>query len=78
MKLDRYTKLILTYIAVCLTLIALKEFGVVSYAHAQQGPIRVVIDQGGPVPVVICDRIKCVDIQRLQNGLDGLVVAVPR
>jgi len=75
MTIDRYTKFVLTYIAICLSLITLKEMGFVSYAYAQQLPI--------PLPVVICDHVahKCADVRPAgngSNGLDGLVITVPR
>ena len=43
---DRYTKIVLTVIALCLTVIAAKDLGV-ARAVAQTGPIHVVVDQVG-------------------------------
>jgi hypothetical protein len=72
MSVDRYTKLILTYIAICLSLITLKEIGVIPNAFAQ----------GRPKPVAICNVgsgvVKCADVRETGNGTDGLVIAVPR
>lgn len=46
MTSDRYTKVVLTVIAVCLSLLTLREFGVLPEAHAQSG---------GATRVTICD-----------------------
>lgn len=77
MKVDGYTKCVLTYIAVCLTFLSLKESGVIPNAYAQQRPIPVYIDQGRPVPVAVCWGTRCADVRSLDNGLDALMVAVP-
>ena len=70
MSMDRYTKFILTYIAICLSLITLNEIGVLPNAHAQRG---------GPQPVVICDATssKCADVRSTGTGVDGLVITLP-
>jgi hypothetical protein len=71
MIVDRYTKVILTYIAVCLSLITLKEIGVIPRAYAQA------VAQ----PVFICNpgaQRKCADVRSTGDGSDGLVIAVPR
>lgn len=70
MKVDRYTKGILTYIAICLSIITLKEIGVIPNAYAQTGP----------QPVVICDarQSRCADVRPTGNGTDGLVISVSR
>jgi hypothetical protein len=77
MKVDRYTKFVLTYIAVCLTFLSLKESGVIPNAYAQQRPIPVYIDQGRPVPVAVCWGNRCADVRPVDNGVDALMVAVP-
>lgn len=77
MNSDRYTKFVLTYIAICLSLLTLKELGVVPQAHAQQ-IIPVSIE--GRNAVVICDGAtpRCADVRPNGNGTDGLVITVPR
>lgn len=71
MNIDRYIKFILTYIAICLTALTLKELGFVPNAFAQQR---------GPTPVAICDVSSrtCADVRSNGSGLDGLVVTLPQ
>jgi hypothetical protein len=45
---DRYTKVVLTVIAVALTVIAVREWLPVKPATAQNGPVRVIIDSVEP------------------------------
>jgi hypothetical protein len=45
---DRYTKIVLTVIAVALTVIAARDWLPVKPATAQNGPVRVVIDSVEP------------------------------
>ncbi len=73
MKVDRYTKVILTYIAICLSLITLKEIGVIPNAYAQSRPQPVVVCNPSPGPA-----FKCADVRPTGDGTDGLVIAVPR
>jgi hypothetical protein len=70
MNVDRYTKFVLTYIAICLTLITAKETGILPNAYAQRDTLQ---------RVVICDSAtpKCADVRATAAGVDGLVVAVP-
>lgn len=70
MNADRYTEFVLTYIAICLSVITLKEVGLLPSAYAQRG---------GPQPVVICDPVsfKCADVRPTGTGVDGLVIAPP-
>ena len=41
---DRYTKIVLTVIAVCLVIIAFRAQPVATTANAQRGPVHVIID----------------------------------
>jgi hypothetical protein len=41
---DRYTKAVLTVIAACLVVIALRDLRPIGKAEAQSGPVHVVID----------------------------------
>ena len=61
MKIDFYTKSVLTIIAISTSALALKEF--VPIAHAQNRPTK----------VVICneDGSRCVDVERL-NAVNGV------
>jgi hypothetical protein len=45
---DRYTKIVLTVIAVVLTVIAARDWLSVKPATAQNGPVRVIIDSVEP------------------------------
>jgi hypothetical protein len=45
---DRYTKMVLTNIAVALTVIAARDWLPVKPAVAQNGPVRVIIDSVEP------------------------------
>jgi hypothetical protein len=61
MKIDFYTKAVLTIIALSTSLLALKE--IIPIANAQNRPSK----------VVICNEVgnKCVDVESL-NSLDGI------
>ena len=45
---DRYAKIVLTVIALCLVLIVLRDAPVVRAAFAQTGPVHVIIDGVDP------------------------------
>jgi hypothetical protein len=64
MKIDLYTKTILTIIAICLMALTL-EF-TVTKAYAQNGPTR----------VTICniDGTACVDVKRVGPNIDAMLV----
>tara|TARA_R110002110_G_scaffold205749_1_gene417929 strand:- start:419 stop:619 length:201 start_codon:yes stop_codon:yes gene_type:complete len=64
MNIDRYTKVILTIIAACLSVLTLKEVGFIPVAYAQS------IQR-----VVICDGVepRCADVRR-NGSIDGLVI----
>ena len=64
MNNDRYTKVVLTIIAACLTVLTIKEVGIFPVAHAQS------IQR-----VAVCDLVRsvCADI-RPNGSVDGLVI----
>jgi hypothetical protein len=41
---DRYTKVVLTVIAVCLVILAFSDIRPITKANAQTGPVHVIID----------------------------------
>ncbi len=65
MSVDRYTKVILTYIAVCLSLITLKEIGVIPNAYAQSGPQLVAICNVGSGPIFKCADVRPTGMERM-------------
>ena len=59
MNIDRYTKVVLTVIALCQCIIVMRDVPIIKDALAQSGPVHVIVDQVnqfafqfvGPLPV---------------------------
>lgn len=45
MKIDRYTKVTLTIIAICQCLLVVRDVPFIKEAVAQSGPVHVIVDQ---------------------------------